>query len=191
MLRYIFAAALLALAPVAHAQHATSMTSPHAGHGSHMPSAPDARTPTQPGQAAFAAIQEIVAMLDADPATDWSTVDIEALRRHLVDMDNVTLRATAKATWTESGATFVLTGPGSVADSIRRMVRAHAETMNGTGGMFFQAKDHPQGAVLEVTVADPAMLPKLRGLGFIGVMALGAHHQAHHLMIATGHGPHR
>ena len=31
----------------------------------------------EPGQAAFAAIQEIVALLDADPSTDWSKVNIK------------------------------------------------------------------------------------------------------------------
>lgn len=49
--------------------------------------------PTEPGQSAFAAIQEIVALLEADPDTDWSRVDIAALRRHLVDMHNVTVAA--------------------------------------------------------------------------------------------------
>ena len=32
--------------------------------------------PTLPGQAAFGAIQEIVAILDSDPKTDWSKVDL-------------------------------------------------------------------------------------------------------------------
>ena len=36
--------------------------------------------PTQSGQAAFAAIQEIVGILEADPRTDWTKVDVEALR---------------------------------------------------------------------------------------------------------------
>jgi len=49
--------------------------------------------PTQGGQAAFAAIQEIVRILDADPKTDWSRVNLEGLRRHLQDMDEVTMRA--------------------------------------------------------------------------------------------------
>ena len=53
--------------------------------------------PQETGQSAFAAIQEIVAMLEADPATDWSKVDIEALRQHLIDMNNVTLAATVQA----------------------------------------------------------------------------------------------
>ncbi|RTM12059.1 MAG: hypothetical protein EKK33_18550, partial [Bradyrhizobiaceae bacterium] len=52
--------------------------------------------PTQPGQDAFAAIQEIVQILEADPHTDWSKVNIDALREHLVDMSNVTLAAQVK-----------------------------------------------------------------------------------------------
>jgi len=57
---------------------------------------PAASVPSEPGQAAFAAIQEIVGILEADPTTDWSKVNIEALRQHLIDMDNVTLRAEVK-----------------------------------------------------------------------------------------------
>jgi hypothetical protein len=54
-------------------------------------------TPTMPGQDAFGAIQEVVRILDADPKTDWSKVDLEALRQHLIDMNEVTLRADAAA----------------------------------------------------------------------------------------------
>ena len=42
-------------------------------------------TPTMPGQDAFGAIQEIVQILDGDPKTEWSKVDFEALRQHLID----------------------------------------------------------------------------------------------------------
>jgi hypothetical protein len=35
----------------------------------------------------------IVQILDADPKTDWSKVDFEALRQHLIDMNEVTLKA--------------------------------------------------------------------------------------------------
>lgn len=51
--------------------------------------------PTSPGQDAFGAIQEIVSILDLDPNTDWSKVDIAALREHLIDMNEVTLHAVA------------------------------------------------------------------------------------------------
>ena len=49
--------------------------------------------PTMPGQEAFGTIQEIVRMLEADPSTDWAKVNIAALREHLIDMNEVTLRA--------------------------------------------------------------------------------------------------
>ena len=51
--------------------------------------------PVIPGQEAFGTIQEIVRTLEADPKTDWSKVDIAALREHLIDMDEVTMRAIA------------------------------------------------------------------------------------------------
>ena len=146
---------------------------------------------SEPGQAAFAAIQEVVGILDADPNTDWSKVDIDALRRHLVDMNNVTLYAKAEAIPVENGMRFEVTGHGEVRASIQRMVAAHAITMNGRGGWTYRAEARPEGAAMTVIVANPTELPKLRGLGFFGVMALGMHHPVHHLMIATGQGPHR
>jgi hypothetical protein len=146
-------------------------------------------TPVQPGQAAFAAIAEIVELLEADPATDWSKVDIEALRQHLIDMDNVTLKAVVSATPVEGGMQFAVRGSGAVRDSIRRMVTAHAATMEGVGGWTFSSAESDDGAVLTVVV-PAADLPKLKALGFIGVMTRGMHHQQHHLMIARGEHPH-
>ena len=167
---------------------AAALAQGHDHHGK-APSAP-AAAPTQPGQAAFAAIQEIVQILEADPRTDWSKVDIEALRRHLVDMDNVTLRAAVTAVPTDKGVRFTVTGDGAVRDSIRRMVSAHAAAMSGAGGWTFVATETEDGAVLAVTV-PPQDLARVRALGFIGVMTRGMHHQAHHLALARGDKPHR
>lgn len=164
----------------------------HAGHGhargSSTTAAPSA--PREPGQSAFAAIAEIVALLEADPATDWARVDVEALRRHLVDMDNVTLHATVASEAVPEGMRFMVSGLGEVRESIRRMVVAHAATMNGQDGWRFAADETPDGATMTVSV-PPADRVKLRALGFIGVMTRGMHHQAHHLAIARGAGPHR
>ena len=102
--------------------------------------------PAEPGQSAFAAIQEIVGLLEADPSTDWSKVDIEALRRHLIDMDNVTLHAQVVAEPVAGGMRFIVTGPAGVSDSIRRMVVAHAATMDGTSGWTMTAEERPDGA---------------------------------------------
>ncbi len=104
MSRYILAltAAIVCSAPVLAqtetqtqtTQHHDHSAAQHAAHGT-KPSSTKA-VPREPGQSAFAAIQEIVAILEADPETDWSRVNIEALRNHLADMDNVTLRADVK-----------------------------------------------------------------------------------------------
>lgn len=141
--------------------------------------------PTKPGQSAFAAIQEIVEILQADPRTDWSKVDIEALRQHLIDMNNVTLAARVASKPIDGGMRFVVTGNGDVRDSIRRMTSAHAATMDGVGSWNFRAQETDGGAIFEVRV-PPQDLVKLKALGFIGVMSLGMHHQEHHLMIARG-----
>ena len=145
--------------------------------------------PSQPGQGAFAAIQEIVGILEADPKTDWSKVNIDALRQHLVDMSNVTLGASVKSIPVDDGIRFEATGDGPVRNSIRRMTSAQAATMNGVDGWRFEAAEIDGGASL--TVHAPAKdRNKLRGLGFFGVLTLGMHHQMHHLMIARGESPH-
>ena len=144
---------------------------------------------TQPGQAAFAAIQEIVQILEADPRTDWSKVNIDALRQHLIDMNNVTLAAEVRSESVEGGLRFFVTGAGSVTDSIRRMLSAHAATMDGIDGWQFSVSDINGGAMFTVRV-PPQDSEKLRGLGFIGVMSHGMHHQEHHWMIARGEHPH-
>src|SRR5574342_315696 len=65
-------------------------------HGDH-PGAPAGGGPTLPGQDAFGAIAEVVRLLEADPDTDWSRVDLERLRQHLIDMNEVGLRSAVKA----------------------------------------------------------------------------------------------
>lgn len=169
--------------------HAFAQANPHHHSGGMPGEHQSASSPTQAGQAAFAAIQEIVEILEADPATDWSKVNIEALRQHLIDMDNVTLRAEVKNEPIEGGMRFIVSGAGPVKDSIQRMVMAHAATMNGVENWKFTAIPTEAGAIL--TVETPSKdTEKFHALGFIGVMTRGMHHQQHHLMIARGHHPH-
>lgn len=47
-------------------------------------------------QSAFAALAEIVAILESDPHTDWSSVSIDTLRTHLVDMEQLTLSSVVR-----------------------------------------------------------------------------------------------
>ena len=140
--------------------------------------------PTEPGQGAFAAIAEIVSILQSDPATDWSRVNIEALRQHLIDMDNVTLRAQVTEEDVTGGAIFTVTSPdAAVAASIRRMTAEHVATMSGSEGLAMQADPVTGGSRVTVTGPDAR---KIRALSFIGILTLGMHHQPHHLAIAKG-----
>ncbi len=142
----------------------------------------------EPGQAAFAAIAEIVGLLRGDPKTDWSRVDIGVLRNHLVDMNNVTMKATVRATEIPGGARFdVSSDAPNIRESIRRMVPAHAATMSGYEGMTMRGEQIRDGAALIVNGPDAVMI---RALGFFGMLTIGMHHQAHHFAIARGTNPH-
>ena len=142
--------------------------------------------PTMPGQDAFGAIQEIVRILEADPNTDWSKVNLEALRQHLIDMNEVTLKADAAAKQIDGGLQIAVTGAGPTLAAIRRMVPAHAQEINGLHGWSVKAASLANGELLTVTASDPKDVQHIRGLGFIGILVSGMHHQPHHLMMAKG-----
>lgn len=141
--------------------------------------------PTMPGQDAFGAIQEIVQALQSDPKTDWSKVDIEALRQHLIDMNEVALHAAVTPRAFDNGIEFTVTGEGRTLEAIKRMVPAHVKELHEIG---WNAKidELPNGVKLTVMASDAQPLTKLKALGFIGIMVQGGHHQPHHLMMAKG-----
>lgn len=148
------------------------------------------RSPNETGQSQFAAIAEIVTLLRDDQNTDWAQVDIKALRDHLVDMDNVTTRASVERKVDGMSATFVVIGDQVVAASIRRMVLAHSPMLQGSSDWTVTAVEIEGGASMLVQVGSDEELNQVLGLGFFGLMTIGAHHQQHHLMIATGRSPH-
>jgi hypothetical protein len=143
---------------------------------------------TMPGQDAFGAIQEIVQILQSDPKTDWSKVNIDALRQHLIDMNEVTLHAAATPRVFDSGIEFTVTGEGRTLDAIKRMVPAHVTELREIG---WNAKtdDLPNGIKLTVIASEAQPLTKLKALGFMGIMVQGGHHQPHHFMTAMGQFP--
>jgi hypothetical protein len=141
--------------------------------------------PTEPGQAAFGAIQEIVRMLQADPMTNWSKVNTDALRQHLIDMDEVTLHANATKEPIEKGLHILVTGSGRTLEAIQRIIPALAQDINGLYGWSVQAKAVPDGEELTVTGNSEADEQKICALGFMGIMVLGTH-QMHHLAMAKG-----
>jgi len=141
--------------------------------------------PALPGQDAFGAIQEIVQLLQADPKTDWSTVNIDALRQHLIDMNEVTLHAAAVQRDVDNGIEIKVIGEGRTLEAIKRMVPAHVSELREIG---WNAKSDnlTNGITLTVTASETQPLTKLKALGFMGIMVQGSHHQKHHLMMASG-----
>jgi len=156
------------------------------GQGGGMMMGGAASGPSQLGQDAFAAVQEVVRQLEADPATDWSKVNIEALRAHLIDMNLVTLQAAVTTEQVEGGARYTVTGTGDVLGAIQRMVPAHAAQMASDPAFHATTSLLDNDVSLTVHATDPANVAKVRALGFMGFMVQGDHHLPHHLMMATG-----
>ena len=172
-------------------------------HQEHMAvQASEQKTPKLVGQYAFATLAEIVSLLEADPDTNWSKVDIESLRQHLIDMDRVTLSSMVVSSPIDEGMRFTVTGfdPSTIA-SIQRMTQAHAAAQsaaishsgaetNVPSALHYAVQLIENGAEMSVTASDEDEFPRIRALGFIGVMVSGMHHQAHHWSMAKGENPH-
>jgi hypothetical protein len=156
--------------------------------GMHGPQPGALGVPTMPGQDAFGTIQEVVQILQADPATDWSKVNIGTLRQHLIDMNEVTLHAAAAERVVENGIEIMVTGEGRTLEAIKRMVPAHVNELHEIGWNA-KSDDLPNGVKLTVMASEAQPLIKLKALGFMGIMVQGGHHQPHHLMMATGQFP--
>ncbi len=159
----------------------------HGGAGGHgmMHGQQSGSLPTLPGQDAFGAIQEVVQILEADPATDWSKVNIGVLREHLIDMNEVTLRAHASERVLDNGLEIAVIGEGRTLDAIKRMVPAHVREL-AAHGWNAKTEELPNGVKLTVLASDSQPLVKLKALGFMGLLVQGGHHQPHHLMMAKG-----
>ena len=172
-------------------------------HQEHMADqASEQKTPTMVGQYAFATLAEIVALLEADPNTNWSKVDVESLRQHLIDMDRVTLSSMVVSSLIDAGMRITVTGlEPSTIGSIQRMTQAHAAAQSAAISHDVIEKNAPpawhyavqlidNGAEMSVTADDEDEIPRIRALGFIGIMVSGMHHQAHHWSMAKGENLH-
>jgi hypothetical protein len=160
-----------------HAQHMRAMHGITAG------------VPTMPGQDAFGAMAEIVRLLDADPSTGWATVDLERLRQHLIDMNEVMLRSSVKQAPVPGGLAMEITGAGRTEQAIRAMVVSHAVELDRLPLLAAKTEVIPDGVRLTVWAKNPddaKVVTRIRGLGFSGLLVEGAHHQAHHLAMAKG-----
>ncbi len=154
-----------------------SMHGSMTGHGS---------MPKSGGQDVFTAIKEIVSILEADPNTDWSKVNISALREHLVDMNMVMTAPSAVQINIPGGISADVTGRGRTYNAIVNMIKPHSAQLADIPKWNVVIKDIDNGMRLTVTSDDVSEQARIRGLGFYGIMTAGGHHQPHHLGMATG-----
>jgi hypothetical protein len=174
--------AVFALGQTDHLDHGEMMD-----HDAHMQSEGSAALVlTEPGQGAFAALSEVVRVLEADPDTDWSTVDLGALRAHLVDMDRLVSDAIVTETVLPDGISAIVTGDVETLATLGRMVPAHAAQLAKDDRWVVSASRQDTGMELRVTSDDPAVVARIKGLGYFGLMASQDHHREHHLMMARG-----
>jgi len=162
----------------------------HSGHTpgmSHSAVIDNGGQPQEGGQATFAALVEIVAMLEQDAKTDWGSVDIDGLRAHLLDMNHLILDTEATtSTLGEAQIRFDIRGTEKSIPSIHRMAPAHSRFIEQSRGWKIEPELNDDGATLTITVEDTAALDRLDALGFYGFMSLDSHHQAHHYQMAIG-----
>jgi hypothetical protein len=139
------------------------------------------------GQSALDVISAVVRALQANPDTDWSQINIDALRQHLVDMDRVALYAQVEANEIEGGSRFRVSGNDArTITAIQRMVPAHALQVERESGWDITAQQRDDGIELSVQSSQSSDAAMIRALGFAGFMVLGEHHADHHLMMAGG-----
>lgn len=155
-------------------------------HAAHM-SAGAGAAPTLPGNDVLGAITEIVALLAADPATDWSRVSIDAFRDHLLDMDAVARGPAPETREIDGGVEMLIPTSGPAGEAAARMVPAHSAIMGTETDWLSSVEASDTGTLVwRVTGSRPEDGPVIRGLGFFGLLATGAHHPAHHLAMARG-----
>lgn len=143
---------------------------------------------TESGSPIFAAVQEVIRTLEADSATDWSTVNLEALRQHLIDMHNVAVHVDVVMQLPVDEGVRLRVRPenAEARASLRRVLRAHAEPLQQETGWTMEVESMGEDYEVTVTSSEPADVEKIRALGYIGLLAYGMHHRQHHLEIATG-----
>jgi hypothetical protein len=146
---------------------------------------------TESGTDPFATMQEAIAALEANPETNWEKVNIEALRLHLVEMQDMTINVEVTQQSINNGFIAVVTPttPRAV-KSLKKVLSGHPIQMKAETGWDMQVSNNNGVFTLTVTTKKLKDVAKIRGLGYIGVMAYGNHHQPHHWAMASGDNPH-
>ncbi len=172
----VVAASTVAVAVMNHANHATQVGKV---------------VLKEAGTDPFATIQEVISTLEANPNTNWEKINIEALRQHLVEMEDMTLNVNVSQHPIDKGFKAVVTPTTKRAKkSLTAVLSAHPAQMRAETNWQMQVENNNGIFTLAVTSDNPKEVAKIRGLGYIGIMAYGLHHQQHHWAMASGNHPH-
>lgn len=148
----------------------------------------DATPLTMPGNDVFGTIQEVVEELEADPDTDWTKVDLEALRQHLLDMKAFTEEVEVISKKPVENGVEIQVQPGTerAGDALKRLFSMHPAMLKKEKGWNMETKKEGHQWTIICTTEEKPEAEKIRALGYIGLLTEGAHHKLHHWMIATG-----
>lgn len=143
---------------------------------------------TMPGNEIFGTIQEVVQKLEADPKTDWSKVDLEALRKHLLDMKAFTeeVEVISKKSIEKGVKIEVHAQTKRAAIALKHLFSMHPRMLKMEKGWDMEAAQNGDQWTITCTTPKISEVEEIRALGYIGLLTEGAHHQLHHWMIATG-----
>jgi hypothetical protein len=166
--------------------HSTMMNHEHKSGTSDM-------TLTEAGNGAFGTIQEVIRRLNSDPNTNWSEVNLEALRLHLLDMNDMTLNVEVISQKAIHNGLEVVLRPTTdrAALALEKVFKAHPAQFKSDTGWSMEVVKNSGQYTMTTTSDNPKDEVKIRGLGYIGLMAYGDHHQRHHWAMATGKNPHK
>jgi len=143
------------------------------------------------GQSTLAALIEVINVFEADDQTDWHAVDIDGLRSHLLDMNDLVINTNAVTEIADDNKirfNVVANGGNDSLGAIHRMVQAHSRFIEQSRGWKITPTVNDNGATVTIVINNDADLIRLKALGFYGFMSLDSHHQAHHYQIAMGVG---
>jgi len=178
---------ILHLYPVFSAENHTHHSNNNAG-SMRIPSA----QLSEAGNDAFGTIQEVILKLTANPDTDWEKVNIEALRLHLLDMNDMTLNieVISQKQLPRGLQVIVKATTDRAALALKTVFKAHPAQLKRETGWIMNVEKKSDTYILTTTSNSSKDINKIRALGYIGLMAYGSHHQPHHWAMASGKNPH-
>lgn len=155
------------------------------------PESPSPRPRAAPAPTAaptsLAVLAGLVARLEADPSTDWRRVDLEVVRRHLADLERVTLAAEVRAEELPGGVGLIVSGPDpATVAAIQRLLPERAVRLAEARRWRVTTATLPEGLRVEIRSLDPREAGRIRALGLAGLLVAGPLDDAYLLSLARG-----